>query len=175
MPFTVLHMGPGLALKALAGRHFSLITFGVAQVAMDVEPLIRLVGGSHVLHGPTHTYLAALVIAGIVAVVSPPICRFVLRRWNQELGLHCLSWLTVSESVAPLPVIVGAFAGTIFHVFLDSLMHSDMSAIAPWSAANGLEGLVTAPSLHAFCVVSGLIGFSLWFSIAWFNKEGRHK
>jgi hypothetical protein len=38
MPFTPLHMGPGLAIKALAGHRFSILTFGIAQVAMDVEP-----------------------------------------------------------------------------------------------------------------------------------------
>ncbi|MCB1770876.1 MAG: hypothetical protein KDJ31_14465 [Candidatus Competibacteraceae bacterium] len=42
MPFTPLHRGPGLAIKALAGRRFSLLTFGIAQVAMDIEPLIGL-------------------------------------------------------------------------------------------------------------------------------------
>lgn len=33
MPFMHLHMGTGLAIKALAGRRFSLLTFGIAQIA----------------------------------------------------------------------------------------------------------------------------------------------
>jgi hypothetical protein len=44
-----------MALKILAGRRFSLISFGVAQVVMDIEPLIGILRGSGVLHGPTHT------------------------------------------------------------------------------------------------------------------------
>lgn len=63
-------MGPGLAIKALAGRHFSVLTFGIAQLAMDIEPLIGLIRGSEVLHGSTHTYLAALGITAVVAVIS---------------------------------------------------------------------------------------------------------
>lgn len=59
MPFTPFHMGAGLALKAVAGRHFSVLTFGIAQVAMDIEPLVGMLRGAAVLHGPTHTYLGA--------------------------------------------------------------------------------------------------------------------
>ncbi len=62
MPFTPFHMGPGLLVKAVAGRHFSILTFGIAQVAMDIEPLMGLMRGATVLHGPTHTYPAACVI-----------------------------------------------------------------------------------------------------------------
>ncbi len=87
-----------MAIKALAGRHCSLLTFGIAQIAMDIEPLVGLIRGSEVLHGPTHTYLAALFIAIVVAVVSPPICRPILRRWNQELSYYRLEWLAESES-----------------------------------------------------------------------------
>ncbi|NEX21274.1 hypothetical protein G3480_13275 [Thiorhodococcus mannitoliphagus] len=55
MPFTPLHLWPGLALKALGGRHFSFLAFGIAQVAMDIEPLPGLLTGAERLHGPTHT------------------------------------------------------------------------------------------------------------------------
>ena len=47
MPFTPRHLGPGFAIKALAGRHFSLLTFGVAQVTMDIEPLVGLIRGAN--------------------------------------------------------------------------------------------------------------------------------
>jgi len=167
MPFTPLHLGPGLAIKALAGRRFSVLSFGIAQVAMDIEPLLGLVRGSSVLHGPTHTYLAALVIAMVVAIVSPPICRLVLRRWNQELLFHRLGWLVESESFAPLPVIAGAFVGTISHVLLDSIMHFDISPLAPWSDANVLLGLISIGALHQVCILTGLLGVAGWFFTAW--------
>ena len=34
MPFTPVHLGPGLALKALGGRHFRLMVFAGAQVRL---------------------------------------------------------------------------------------------------------------------------------------------
>lgn len=167
MPFTPLHMGPGLAIKALAGRHFSILTFGIAQVAMDIEPLVGLIRGSYILHGPTHTYLAALVIAAVVAVISPSLCRPILRRWNRELSFRHLAWLVEPESFAPVPVIAGAFAGTISHVILDSIMHSDISPLAPWSNTNGLLGLISVGALYQFCVLAGLFGVVGWLSVGW--------
>ncbi len=35
MPFTLIHMGPGAAFKALGGRRFSLMVFGFAQGATE--------------------------------------------------------------------------------------------------------------------------------------------
>ena len=37
MPFTPFHMGPGLAVKAVCGRYFSLVVFGFSQVAIDIN------------------------------------------------------------------------------------------------------------------------------------------
>jgi len=160
-------MGPGLAIKALAGGRFSVLTFGIAQVAMDIEPLVGMIRGSSVLHGPTHTYLAACFIAIVVAAVSPPICRPILRRWNRELVFHRLGWLAAPESFAPVAVIAGAFVGTLSHVVLDSIMHSDISPLAPWSDANALLGLISIGALHQFCVLLGLLGIVGWIGIAW--------
>ena len=165
-------MGPGLAVKALAGRHFSVLTFGIAQVAMDIEPLVGLVRGADVLHGATHTYLAALVIAALVAIVSPPICRPILRRWNFELSIYHLDWLATPESFAPVAVIAGAVVGTVSHVLLDSFMHADMSPFAPWSNANGLLDVISIEALQRFCIIAGLFGVFGWVVAAWHNRRG---
>jgi hypothetical protein len=160
-------MGPGLAIKALAGRRFSVLAFGIAQVAMDIEPLVGLVRGSSVLHGPTHNYLAAVAIAVVVAFVSPIICRPILRRWNQELSFYGLPWLAEAESFPPAPVVAGAFAGTISHVILDSIMHSDIAPLSPWSNANALLGFISVSALYQFCVLAGLLGAVGWAYRAW--------
>jgi len=108
VPFTPFHMGPGLAIKAVVGARFSVLTFGLAQIAMDIEPLIGMIRGSTVIHGATHTYLAAIFIAIVVAVIAPFICCPVLRRWNRELSFYGLAWLTAAESLSAGPVITGA-------------------------------------------------------------------
>lgn len=171
MPFTSLHMGPGLAIKALFGRRFSVMAFGVAQVAMDIEPLVGMVRGADVLHGPTHTYLTALVIAAIVAVISPVICRPILRQWNRELSFYRVNWLIERESFSPISVVAGAFAGTVSHVILDSVMHSDITPFSPWSATNGLYGYVSIAGLHQFCIFAGVFGVIGWLLMAWLKRH----
>ena len=173
MPFTPLHMGPGLAIKAIAGRRFSVLSFGLAQVAMDIEPLVGIVRGADVLHGPTHTWLAALAIGLAVAAISPPVCRPILRRWNGELSRHRLSWLVEPGPSTPGPVLAGAFAGTISHVLLDSIMHFDIAPLSPWSDANALRGLVSIEALHRFCVISGVLGILGWFAAGWLGRRTR--
>jgi hypothetical protein len=41
MPFTALHLGPGLLLKAAAPRHFSLVAFGATQVGIGATIALR--------------------------------------------------------------------------------------------------------------------------------------
>ncbi len=62
MPFTPLHMGPALLLKAGVERRFSLFAFGCAQILMDIEPLLGLIRHAPILHGRTHTLAWALPI-----------------------------------------------------------------------------------------------------------------
>ena len=40
MPFTPLHMGPGILIKSLLQGCFSLMVFGWTQIVMDIQPLL---------------------------------------------------------------------------------------------------------------------------------------
>jgi hypothetical protein len=40
MPFTPIHMGPGILIKAILQGSFSLMVFGWTQIVMDIQPLI---------------------------------------------------------------------------------------------------------------------------------------
>lgn len=158
MPFTPFHMGPGLAIKAIAGRHFSLLTYGIAQVAMDIEPLIGLFQGATVLHGRSHSVAGATGIALLVCLLSPPIRRALRRWWNHELPFHRLERFRSPDALSWGAIVTGAFIGTYGHVALDSFMHSDMAPFWPWSAAPAWRGIVSTETLHLFCGVTGLIG-----------------
>lgn len=172
MPFTPLHMGPGLAVKALAGRHFSLLTFGIAQVAMDIEPLVGMLRGSAVLHGATHTYLAALIIGGGVALLAPALCRPILNRWNRDMTNQGWAWLAEPPCFGRIPILLGAFGGTLSHVFLDSIMHFDITPLAPWSNANSLRGVISIDVLELGCLVAGLCGSLAWVASQWLKGRG---
>lgn len=167
MPITPFHFGPGLAFKALGGDRFSLMAFGVAQVAMDLEPLAGLLSGARVLHGPTHTYLGATVIGFAAAGITARLGRPLVQRWNGELK-HCgLSRFAAREKPGRAAIAFGALLGTYSHVVLDSVMHADMKPWAPWSLSNDLLGVLSMEMLHASCGIAAVFGIALWLARQW--------
>jgi hypothetical protein len=175
MPFTPFHMGPGLALKAVSGRYFSVLVFGIAQVAMDIEPLIGIVRGSEILHGRTHSYVGATMIGLLVMFLAPPLCRLILSAWNDDLEHRGLSWLRSGDGIGRLSAATGAFFGTYSHVALDSMMHWDVDPYWPWSTSNPLRGLISVNSLYILCVVMGFAGILVWFVQGWRRKDKRRQ
>lgn len=147
MPFTPIHLGPGLALKAIGGRHFSFMVFGGAQVLMDIEPLIGILRGWAVLHGRTHSLIGALLIGLLAGAIGKPI------------SAACLRWLRIPH--APFTwsaAFAGGLLGTYSHVLLDAIMHYDLQPAWPWSPANPLLRWISVDALHLWCVALGGFG-----------------
>jgi len=112
MPFTPFHMGPGILIKALLQGSFSLMVFGWAQIVMDIQPLIVLVTKQGQLHGFSHTYIGATLIAVFSALTG---------KYLSEFGLK---FIGISNKYKPLfirwwVVFLSAFIGTYSHVILD--------------------------------------------------------
>lgn len=129
MPFTPFHMGPGLAVKAVAGRHFSLMLFGFSQVAIDIEPLVHIIRGDDVLHGFTHTYVGATLVAVVALFPGRPLCQFLLTYWAPSPDSRFLQWLRGPKVISWPAAIAGAFVGTYSHVFLDSIRRTPETAV----------------------------------------------
>jgi hypothetical protein len=147
VPFTPFHLGPGALFKAVGGERFSFMIFGGSQVLMDVEPLIHMIRGDAVLHGPSHTVAGAFVVAIGSAIAGRPISNTLLER--SGVTDHPISW----------PVAwVSAFVGTYSHIALDALMHSDMNPLWPFAYGNPLLGALSANALQLLCVISGVVG-----------------
>lgn len=148
MPFTPFHFGLGIAFKALAPRHTALLPFMVAQVAMDIEPAVRMALGTEVLHGWTHTWPGALAVgAGVAALWHPLQGR---RVWRFDLGR--------SGSAATLG---STMLGTLSHVWLDSLMHADMHGVlASWAGAAAQR--LAPEAIELACLLAAVAGLALW-------------
>ena len=118
MPFTPFHLGAGIAFKAIGKERFSFMVFGGSQVLIDIEPGVRMILGTSLLHGPTHTLLGALLIGIIASVIGKPISLFVLSILH--IPHQGMTWKAAAY---------GAFGGTLSHLVLDGMMHADM---LPW-------------------------------------------
>lgn len=170
MPFTPFHMGPGAAIKAVTGGRFSLTVFGFAQVSIDIEPLIRMLRGDSVIHGVTHTYIGALLIGMFSLFVGKIVCQWLLRLWNTIVNFKYLKWLQINANISWLAASTGAFVGTFSHVLLDSIMHSDIQPFLPFSASNGLLGIMSAGWLYLFCAVLGVFGLMVIVVVGLWHK-----
>jgi membrane-bound metal-dependent hydrolase YbcI (DUF457 family) len=166
MPFTPFHMGPGILVKSLLQGSFSLMVFGWAQIVMDIQPLVVMLTGEGHLHGFSHTYIGATLLAVFAALSG---------KYLAIIGLYIpglnQGWtLTISWRVA----LLSAFIGTFSHVVLDSIMHTDIEPFFPLTNHNSLLGLLSLHWLHKVCLYSGLLGGALYFSIYWWNRKNKY-
>jgi len=157
-------MGPGIFIKAVLQGSFSLMVFGWAQIVMDIQPLIVLLTGEGQLHGFSHTYIGATLLAVFSALSG---------KYLSEAGLKIIG---ISKKNNPVNitwwvVFTSAFIGTYSHVVLDAMMHSDVQPFYPLSQTNTLLGLVTVSALHQFCIFSALVGTIIYYSAQCFTKK----
>ncbi len=163
MPFTPIHMGPGIFIKAALQSSFSLMVFGWTQIVMDIQPLIVLISGEGHLHGFTHTYIGAMLIALFSAITG---------KYLSEIGLKILKINKDNPiKIAWWVAFVSAFIGSFSHVFLDSIMHIDVEPFYPIILVNKFHGLVSVAVLHKLCLYSGLVGAVIYFLTSAFVKK----
>jgi hypothetical protein len=158
MPFTPFHMGAACAVKAVAGDSFSLLVFGLAQVAMDVQPLVYLLKGEGIYHGFSHTLLGATLVAVGAVVIGKPICQWLLNVWKPDPADPFLRWLRGKAILSWKATILAALVGAYSHVFLDSFVSGDVYPFAPYSQASPLYGLISMGSLYLLLIGTGLLG-----------------
>lgn len=131
------------------------MVFGWSQIVMDIQPLIVLLTGEGHLHGFTHTYPGATLLAVLSALTG---------KYLGELGLRLLKmprYVPIRWPVA----FVSAFVGTYSHVLLDSVMHADVQPYAPFSTTNGLLNLVSPEALQWFSLGSFVFGGAIWLAV----------
>jgi membrane-bound metal-dependent hydrolase YbcI (DUF457 family) len=153
MPLTPLHFGPGAAIHAVAPKHVSFLAFCMANVLIDVEPLYYMLSDQYPIHRFFHTYIGATVVAAITVIIFAVFLRFA-SRWR--LPNFC-EWQVLTF----LAVTLGAAIGAYSHIVLDSLMHYDMTPLAPFSNANPLLQAVSLTALNWSCLAAGVAGLCL--------------
>ncbi|TET72282.1 hypothetical protein E3J39_02725 [Candidatus Bathyarchaeota archaeon] len=159
MPFTPLHLGPALFFGMVLLRYIDLPTFLVANVIVDIEPLVILTFGLHrtsslglPLHGLLHTFLGGTFVALLLALVMRRM-RGYLEPLMRLVGLEQVS--------SPRSVYAAALSGVYLHILLDSLLYVDIRPFYPFSYNPFLGGMAAAFGVWWFCIVTGLIGVAL--------------
>ncbi len=130
------------------------MAFCAINVLIDVESLYNLLNHHSRIHTFFHTYVGATLAAIATVLVFMPLrwlaCK--LHRWP------VLSWRVLSVS----SVLVGALLGAWTHVILDSIMHADITPLAPFSQSNALYRIISLRSLHLACLIAGGAALIWW-------------
>ncbi len=167
MPFTPLHMGPGMLIKAVLRGSFSLVLFGWAQILTDLQPLYVLLRGEGQLHGFSHSLPGALLIAPICAVSGRWLmARALEARWL-NLSAREREWLGLQAIPGWGVALASSLIGTLSHVALDAVMHADLQPFYPWSTVNPALGAWSVERLHAICIAAGLVGLAVFVATQW--------
>lgn len=151
LPFTPFHWGPA-SIGLLFKRHVHLPTFLVANMILDIEPLVVLVWGLHYpLHGYAHTFLGAVLVGVGLACV--------MRLLNKPLhGLLDSLALLPREPLEFNGFVLAGVGGTVVHVLLDAPLYPEMRPFYPCSS-NPLYHPALTFHIYAFCGITMVVGF----------------
>jgi len=158
-------MGPGLLLKAVMQGYFSLIIFGWAQVLMDIQPLLAIVTGKGEVHGFTHTYIGAVLIAIVAVMTGKWIYQWCMRFMEKDFSPYQKQLFNIPARLTTGIAISSALIGTISHVLLDSIMHPDLEPFFPLDIQNHLALVWSIGTLYRLCVYTGVAGTVIYFCV----------
>ncbi len=153
MPFTPYHLGPALLLGVVFFPFVDIIALLVGSIILDIEPLIILMTGTGLpLHGISHTYLVATIVAllttGIIWVLRGPLYEILsIFRINQEPSVKRIG--------------LSSIFGTYSHVLMDSFLYPEMNPFFP-ILGNPFLGLVSAAIIYQFCLYCGIVGLFVY-------------
>ena len=165
MPVTPLHMGPGMLVKAILQGFFSLIIFGWAQFLMDIQPLLVILTGKGHLHGFSHTYVGATLIAIFSALSGKLVYQKIMVFIANDFTEYQKRLFNVPRKLNMGVCFISAFIGTYSHVLLDSIMHADVEPFYPIYFENDINLIISRESLYKLCVYTGILGMVIFFTI----------
>jgi len=151
MPFTPFHLGPALGLGIPLRKYIHAPTFIVANVAVDIEPLVvLLLRLNYPLHGYLHTFLSAFFFG-----IAIGFTMFYLEKFLHPLYKTLLLTPNGASGIKPF-LVAGAF-GAMLHVLFDLPLYSEMQPFFPITA-NPLYNSVSSNDIYSSCVWLGILG-----------------
>lgn len=154
MPLTPFHLGPALLLGLVFFSALHLPTFLTANVIVDLEPAYALFFCPRCeLHGFFHSFLggslAAITLAIAMLALNKPVKK-IMRSFELE------------QKASKKSIFSSALLGVWLHVFLDSLLYSDMQPLYP-SPQNPFHiGLQALAPVYGLCAIFFILGFIMY-------------
>ncbi|MHA1637578.1 MAG: hypothetical protein ACTSUB_06130 [Candidatus Thorarchaeota archaeon] len=153
MPFTPYHLGPTLLIGVIFFPFVDIIAILIGSIILDIEPFLLLtIGSGQPLHGISHTYLVATIVAllttGIIWALRGPLYEILsIFRINQEPSIRKIG--------------MSSILGTYSHVLMDSFLYTEMNPLFPIHG-NPFLGLVSAVFIYQLCLYCSIAGIVIY-------------
>jgi membrane-bound metal-dependent hydrolase YbcI (DUF457 family) len=153
MPFTPFHLVPALLFGLLLFAFFDFPTFVVANVIVDLEPLLVIYLGlyNYPLHGFFHSFIGGTIVAVILALVM-----FKLSGFSSKL----MKPFRLEQKTSWKKILAASLLGVYFHILLDAPLYPEMRPFFPLNVNpfffNDLSVFV---GVYMFCIFSLFAGF----------------
>jgi len=168
LPFTPFHLGPALFFGIPLRGYIHAPTFIIANVILDIEPLIvLLLRLQYPLHGYLHTFVAAIGIG-----IAFGLIMFLLEKPLHPLYKKLL--LEPQVTFKKSQFIIAGVLGTMFHVLLDAPLYWDIQPFYPL-AANPLYDLASSSQIYLISAWMGVFGIIFYLLLlgVWTYKKLR--
>ncbi len=152
MPFTPYHFGPAGFIGLLFKKRVDIPAFVLANVAVDIEPLIIIfsnLGQPH--HRFCHTFLGATAVAIALAVVLYPV---------RNLLKKIMYLFRLPYEPTFLKILIWSILGAWFHILIDSFTHWDVEPFWP-SKAKPLLHINALDDVKTLCLAFWLAAIIL--------------
>lgn len=116
-----------------------------------MEVLWHLFLNHDYLHGFFHTYVGSFIIIGI---------SFLIFLLIKKIPMS----IDFIHKISKEAVIFSAALGAFSHVFLDSIMHSDLMPFYPFTEYNSMLGRISLVVLHTGCIFLAVVGVMIWIA-----------
>lgn len=171
MPITPFHFGPGALIKVIAPRYFSWTIFALSNVLIDLEPVVLFLLIGDPAHPWLHTLPGAVAVAAVSALFGRKPCEWMLSWWNRNLAPGWQRRLLAVKPCIPRETAwISALVGTLSHLGLDSIMHTDVEALWPILSGNPIQGSISLDALHALCVAATVAALIIVLLVRWFRS-----
>ena len=135
---------------------------------MDIQPILVIITGKGNLHGFSHTYIGATIIAVISAWSGKWIYSLIMKFINRDFTEYQKKLFDVPKKLTTTVCITSAIIGTYSHILLDSIMHADVEPFYPVYTHNNLHLIISIIELYKLCIYTGFIGLLIFFSTRFF-------
>lgn len=156
MPLTPFHWSIVL-FGLLFLSHFYIPALAISSVIMDFEPFYYIFISPNpegTLHGFFHTYLGATIIAVLVG--------FILVKTRKHIDNIMEMLKTGQKNIPDKLIYFSSLFAAWSHIFLDSLMHTDMRPFWP-IATNPLLGLIEPEKIYLITGLGFILAGLLYF------------